>query len=306
MVASAVQEPRTAFSAVPLEGLAGNVPLDFPLYLETGQHTRVLYRDVRTGLGEEHIGRLQAEGVKALFVREQDRQRYFHRVETALDSILRNRTVPLERRADVLHGVAIQMAEEVLVTPPDKEGIRRARKVMMATSSLLLRETQGFQAVRRILNAGADLATHSLTVGFFAMGLARHVLGAEPNLLLLAGLAGLLHDTGKVGHEHDGHDPEHTRRGFDQLRNLGLPLPVCEAALYHHERWDGSGFPRGLAGERIPELARLVGIANTFDKVYSGQQPRVGVYDALRILAQAYRGCFEERFALGLVNLFKG
>ena len=80
---------------------------------------------------------------------------------------------------------------------------------------------------------------------------------------------------------------------------------VVEAARSHHERWDGSGFPQALKGAQIPELARIVGLVNTFDKVYSAQQPRVGVFDALRILAQAYRGCFDEKLALGLVKLFR-
>ena len=52
-------------------------------------------------------------------------------------------------------------------------------------------------------------------------------------------------------------------------------------------------------------MARVVGLVNTFDKVYTTQQPRVGVFDALRILAQAYRGCFEPKLAAGLISLFR-
>jgi putative nucleotidyltransferase with HDIG domain len=149
------------------------------------------------------------------------------------------------------------------------------------------------------------LASHSLTVAFLSMGLARIVLGGDGGTLVHAGLAGLLHDVGKVGHEELDHDPEHTLRGADLLRSLGMPPPVVDAARAHHERWDGTGFPAGKQGAAIPELARIVGIVDSFDKVYSQQSPRVGVFDALRILAQAYRGCFDERLAVGLVKLFR-
>jgi putative two-component system response regulator len=40
---------------------------------------------------------------------------------------------------------------------------------------------------------------------------------------------------------------------------------AAEIALAHHERWDGSGYPRGLAGEAIPEAARIVAVADVFD-----------------------------------------
>jgi putative nucleotidyltransferase with HDIG domain len=290
---------------VPLEGLAGRMPVPFPLYLETADGLWVLYRDASTRLDEEHLGRLVARGVRSLHIRTDDRQSYYRRVEDRLDAILKDRAVPLERRADVLHGVAVAMAQDLLARKPDRDGVRRAQRVLLATSGLLVRDRKGFQAVRSVLRPGTELASHSLSVGFLSMGLARHVLGADPNVLLVAGLAGLLHDVGRAGTDGRQHDPDHPRRGYEALRALGLPEPVCQAALHHHERWDGTGYPDGLEQEAIPDMARLVGLVDTFDKIHAGQQPRVGVFDALRILAQAYRGCFDERLAQGLVLLFR-
>jgi putative nucleotidyltransferase with HDIG domain len=298
-------EPPTTWSAVPLAGLVQDDAVPFPLYLRTADRTWVLWHTAESPLDDSHLGRLQAEGVNELFIRDQDRARYFARVENAIDRILLDRHMPLERRADVLHGVAKRVADELLAGRPDRETLGRAQKVMMATSGLLLREQQGFQAIRRVMGASQGLASHSLTVSFLAMGLTRVLLSADAPTLLVAGLAGLLHDVGKVGHEDLDHDPEHTVRGAEYLKGLTVPAAVVQAARSHHERHDGSGFPDGLAGDAIPELARIVGIVDTFDKVYSTQRPRVGVFDALRILAQAYRGCFDERLALGLVKLFR-
>ena len=303
--AASTEPTPVTYSAVPLVGLVAKDAVPFPLFLRTADTSWILYRPAASQLDESHIGRLQAEGVLQLFIREVDRAAYITRVESSLDQIMLERGVPIERRADVLYGVATRVADELLKALPDKVTVQRAQKVMMATSGLLLREAQGFQAIRRVMAASPGLATHSLTVSFLAMGLARNVLDADAGTLLQAGLAGLLHDVGKVGHETLDHDPEHTVRGANYLRGLGLPAPVVDAARSHHERWDGSGFPQALSGAAIPELARVVGITNTFDKVYSAQQPRVVVFDAMRILAQAYRGCFDDRFAQGLVKLFR-
>ncbi|MCA8976908.1 MAG: HD domain-containing protein [Planctomycetes bacterium] len=306
MVASAAPQPMSqGYFAIPLSGLAAQDALTFPLYLRTAEQAWVLYRPATAKLDASQVGRLQAEGIAQLFIRNADRGLYFSRVGDALDEILLERGVPLEARVDVLQGIATQMAESLLAAPPDRAGIAKARKVMIATSGLMLRENGGFSAMRRMMSGSKELAHHSLTVGFLCMGLARNMLGADSNALMTAGLAGLLHDVGKIGHESTGSDPEHVMRGADYLQGLGLPEPVVEAARLHHERWDGSGFPYGLSGVQVPEVARVVAVVNTFDKVYSGQRPRVGVFDALRILAQAYRGCFEPKLAAGLISLFR-
>jgi putative nucleotidyltransferase with HDIG domain len=296
---------RPTYTPIPLSGLVAKEPVPFPLYLCTADNTWVLYHPAGSAIDEGQLGRLQAEGIVQLFIRDLDRGAYFGRVESSLDDVLRQRNLPLERRADVLHGVAVHVAEDLLKGPPDRPTLQRAHKVMMATSGLLLRETQGFAAIRRVLGAGQGLARHSLTVGFLTMGLSRVVLGADATALVHAGLAGLLHDVGKVGYEDLDHDPEHTSRGADYCKGLGLPPAVVDAARGHHERWDGSGFPLGLRGSQIPEIARMVGLVNTFDKVYSAQTSRVSVFDALRILAQAYRGCFDDRLAHGFLTLFR-
>ena len=305
MGGAVISTEQQTYMAVPLSGLVGSVAVPFPLFLCTAADTWVLYRPADTMIDESHLGRLRSEGVARLYIQDQDREAYFHRVETSLDSVLHDRSMPLEDRAAVLHGVALMVAEDVLQARPDEKTVMRARRVMSSTSSLILREGQGFHALRRMLKAGPGLARHSLTVALLSMGLARVVLTADAATLAMAGMAGLLHDIGRIGHEDLEHDPEHVTRGAEYLRGLNLPAGVVEAALCHHECFDGTGFPSGMSGNHIPHMARIVALVNLFDKVYNDQEPRVGVFDALRILAQAYRGSFDERMAQGMVKLFR-
>lgn len=297
--------PATSFVAVPLVGLVGKDGVPFALYLRTADDVWVLYHPAAAALDESHIGRLLAEGMTQLYIRAEDRAAYLQRIEHVLDRVLLDRAMPIERRADVLHGVALHVADELLTAPPDRPTVHRAQRVMMAASGLVLREPQGFVALRRVLSASEGLASHSLTVAFLAMGLARVTLGGDAATLLQAGLAGLLHDIGRVGYEELDHDPDHVARGADLLRGLAVPAAVVDAVRAHHERHDGSGYPAALAGPQIPELARLIAIVDTFDTIYSTHQPRVSVFDSLRVLAQAYRGCFDERVAQAFVKLFR-
>ena len=107
-----------------------------------------------------------------------------------------------------------------------------------------------------------------------ALGLARCVVGGDPNVLVRAGLAGLLHDAGRIGAEEqlEEQDPGHCERGHDLLHASGLPREICDVALAHHERHDGAGHPQGLGGPAIPVLARIVALVNAFEKVFRDGQ----------------------------------
>lgn len=95
-------------------------------------------------------------------------------------------------------------------------------------------------------------------------------------------MAGLIHDIGKINIPAEilskpGQLSEiqlnmvkiHPRVGCDILREIKFPWPVAQIVLQHHERWDGSGYPQGLAGEQIILEARIVAVADTVEAMSS-------------------------------------
>jgi HD-GYP domain-containing protein (c-di-GMP phosphodiesterase class II) len=125
------------------------------------------------------------------------------------------------------------------------------------------------------------LFAHSVNVTVLGLALAQKL---QFNYNKLADLAmGLLtHDIGKsllppesaTLHTHvvpveDAVYPTHARAGFDMLRQLGRALgaPSKIVTLQHHERWDGQGFPSGLAGNDIHEFAQIAAIVNAYDNL---------------------------------------
>jgi putative nucleotidyltransferase with HDIG domain len=93
----------------------------------------------------------------------------------------------------------------------------------------------------------------------------------------VATCAALLHDVGKVGvrlsvlnkpgpllPDERAHVETHVRIGYDMLREIPALEHVAEAVLYHHERFDGTGYPEGLAGEQIPVASRIVAVVDAY------------------------------------------
>jgi len=84
---------------------------------------------------------------------------------------------------------------------------------------------------------------------------------------------------------------EHSQAGYDVLRDIEFPWPVAEAVLQHHERLDGSGYPRGLAAEQIIPEARIIAVADVVESMATHRPYRsaLGLDKALEEITQ-FRG----------------
>ena len=131
---------------------------------------------------------------------------------------------------------------------------------------------------------------HADRVAAMAMRLARAAMieGALPNESLEA--AFLLHDVGKIGIPEsilrktsaltDGERQvlqTHPVLGERIVAPLGFPPVVAQVIRHHHERWDGAGYPDGLAGKEIPAAARLFTIADSIDAMTSTRPYRMAM-----------------------------
>ena len=75
----------------------------------------------------------------------------------------------------------------------------------------------------------------------------------------------ILHKPGRLTSEEWQLIHKHPETGFHIIRTFPKLAPVAEDVLYHHERWDGSGYPQGLVGDSIPLNARIIAIVNAYD-----------------------------------------
>jgi HD-GYP domain-containing protein (c-di-GMP phosphodiesterase class II) len=130
---------------------------------------------------------------------------------------------------------------------------------------------------------------HTWRVTSFALAIARK-LGWSEEQLKLCEMGGVLHDVGKIAvddailrkpgrltDEEFAKMKIHPERGAWMLRDVELLRPVIPYCLYHHERYDGNGYPFGLAGEKIPIEGRLIAVADTFDAITSNRPYRKGL-----------------------------
>jgi HD-GYP domain-containing protein (c-di-GMP phosphodiesterase class II) len=156
----------------------------------------------------------------------------------------------------------------------------------------LVNEQQAtFMGSMRAISAALDAKDHytrghSERVAHLASALAR-AIGLPEHDIERIHIAGLMHDVGKIGvpeavlckpgrltdEEFDA-IKRHPRIGHEILSGIPQLADILPGVLWHHERWDGRGYPDGLKAESIPLMGRLLAIADTFDAMSSDRSYR--------------------------------
>ncbi|MEB3197738.1 MAG: diguanylate cyclase [Candidatus Sericytochromatia bacterium] len=156
---------------------------------------------------------------------------------------------------------------------------------------------------------------HSETVGVLARRMGE-VIGLPPEKQEALQIAGLLHDVGMMSvpervifksgalDEDDWRAMrEHPARGVALLAKFSTFSGLLEAVLYHHERWDGTGYPEGLQGSDIPLGARILSICDSYDAMLRGDYTFSNGRKPEDAQAEMIR-CAGTQFDPELVNLF--
>ena len=163
-------------------------------------------------------------------------------------------------------------------------------------------------------------ARHAAAVARFSRDIATAV-GMSPEECELAHTAGLLHDIGHFalsdrvaerGRTLTDEDwmaiQRHPELGADMLRDLGMYGPVSEIVMSHHERIDGRGYPHGLTGDEIPELAKIISVAEVYDTLTASDtyRTRMSSFEALTELRRVAGSQVDARYVEVLANLLTG
>lgn len=155
---------------------------------------------------------------------------------------------------------------------------------------------------------------HSLNVAKLAKRLNRF-LGTDIDDKIMY-YSGLFHDIGKMRIDINILNKEsnlqanefdimkkHSKLGYSILKKNLLPKEIQHSAFYHHERWDGNGYPIRLKGEEIPIAARIISICDVYDALTSDRPYRkaFGEDEAVSMM-ESFKGQFDEKLLKVFIN----
>lgn len=177
------------------------------------------------------------------------------------------------------------------------------RSVVRENLESMLRNESALLWLSRMKSRDDYTGQHCLAVSVMAMGFGRY-LGIEREGLEQLGLAGLLHDVGKIRIDPQilNKPGKLTEQEFALMKahpgmghrlligHRDLPPIVIDVVYGHHERPDGRGYPRQLGAEQIAPFTRIISIVDSFDAITSNR-----IYDSARSVKEAFKILLEER-----------
>ncbi len=309
--------PGTFFS-VPVSMLETGTLLPCEIWVRGPSGTPVLYRGANTPFSSEHRQRLLDSGLETVLVNFADASDWNRHFEHGLRERINDQSLSIESRAQLLMDVARPLLMEVLDNPRDPAA--HGRIVGLADSVCdLLRQPAAMLATVRLMEHDYYTYTHSLHVAIYSVALARACGIDAPDMLSSISAGGLMHDCGKCMLPHYLINKpgklavaewdlmrEHPAHGVAVLTDVrwddAVVIDICGA---HHERIDGSGYPRGLSGKAVPDVARLTAIADAYDAMTTDrayQKARLG-FEALKVLRQEGQHSYDQSFIETFIRL---
>ena len=200
-------------------------------------------------------------------------------------------------------------------------GLQRTLALQQERLSLALKQVQmgneTILAIAKTVDAkDAMTSRHSQRVSDYSVMIARQY-GFSPEEQENLRKAALLHDIGKIGipdailnkparlsDEEYAVMKTHVTRGAEILKDFTLVEHVVDGARYHHERYDGRGYPDGLSGDAIPLYGRIIAIADAFDAMTANRVYRNRLTPS-RVMEEL-RGGRGTQFDPGLLDIFLG
>jgi len=194
--------------------------------------------------------------------------------------------------------------------------VRKASRDLERHQSLLRRNFVGM--IQSLINAldARDMATahHSSRVAEMAVAIAR-VMALSATEIREIEVAAFLHDVGKIGIRDDvlaKRGPlnaeekaimqRHAEFGYEILSPVPLTDGIKLGVRHSHERWDGQGYPDGLAGEQIPLAARIVAVADAYEALTNNRPYRIA--QSAQTAIEELRRCSGSQFDPQVVRAF--
>jgi len=309
---TAPEKEDAQFRPIQLEFLQGRSQDSFDIFYKTNSFGTVRFvkfasTDPRH---QDKVKQLIASGEtnQDFFIREEDLIKYYHHATEHLRALVSNPQTPFKEKTQKIYHVSKEIMKEFFAYNASNKILQSADEVMSLMDQCFAGTQGEFYSLSLITNKDYYTYTHSVNVGMYCLAYGIKTKMASQDTREL-GLGGMLHDVGKVKIDSaiinkDGKltddefeiVKEHSPLGEDILQSMNCyGLTVVQMAGQHHERFDGKGYPRGLAGEEISIYGRICKVMDVYDALTTRRSYKKALapFDALILMKKQMGGEFD-------------
>jgi HD-GYP domain-containing protein (c-di-GMP phosphodiesterase class II) len=272
---------QTGFLPVPLR----DIPLEslevLNLHLKN-EENYLLYRSTEGETRGASLQRLMGTDVDMAYVPVEDQESYYQTIEPALSDIIADPYLQPQEKSEILYSTLIALVDQLHTIPPSQEEIQRVAAISRSMMEMFVHDENAFKHLFDISNHDFCVSTHVVNVCTTMVAMAQR-MEFDSQSLQDIGTGALLHDIGRLFIPPEILETEekfidkqfevmetHVDRGAQHLEDVASLGPISMAIVAeHHERLDGSGYPRGLKGDEISVYGRMAAVADTFEAMTS-------------------------------------
>ncbi len=294
---------HSAYVPALVESLRVDTVLNFDLYISPqGGSGFVLYRKENLPFTKENAEHLQHKDEGRFYIAAADRSKFLQYLERNLTFILKDDTISIEKKSTLLYHSAANTVSQVFNNPGTTKNIRRTSSMVSNISGYVIGNPRAFQSLLKLASHDYHTYTHSVNVCTYSLMIADSMKEFSPGELKELGMGAVLHDIGKSrisdniirkrGPLTGGEWAEmkkHPRYGAELLAdNKYFSANSMSIVTDHHEKLDGSGYPKGLKASEIGLMARIACVADIFDALTTSRPYKgaVGSFDALMLITR--------------------
>lgn len=271
----------------------------------------VLFRKKGDAVSPDRAKQLREHSAAKLLVPEDQRAAYMD----SLKSAVRDPDMKTDDKSKIIKETAFIHIHDLFTKQDIQPVVSEAKNLVEDMVSFVSSDVAAVASLMGLSAHDYYTYNHSVDVAVYSIVIAKKIYGSENReILIQAGLGGLLHDIGKrridiniinkkgaLTAEEWAEIKNHPGYGMEALRELQSVPEESKCIVHqHHENYDGTGYPNGLAGEQINKLARVVAIADVFDALTTKRSyhDAISSAEALNIMHGMQPGKFDP-------NLFK-
>ncbi|MBT4482815.1 MAG: HD domain-containing protein [Candidatus Latescibacteria bacterium] len=265
-------------------------------------------------------GKLYNKSISKLHVNNNEKLTYIRYLEDNFDIIFNDPFLDVQNKVKISHELLTSSAF-FLLKNPDFDKIIRYKKVVRILANFVFSNDDAINHLLSLTTRSAQKYNHIVNVGIYGMGLAKEIF-TDPSSHNIAEVAAgfFLHDIGFYAvpkHIQEKKSSlsdsdwqfikKHPEEGCKILEKYYCLTEETEKIiLQHHERHNGSGYPKGLKGDQIHTYSKICSIADFFDSLTSNRPFRSAqkAFDALKIMRHEMKNEFDPKFFARFVLLF--
>jgi HD-GYP domain-containing protein (c-di-GMP phosphodiesterase class II) len=302
--------------AISIDSISPEYFPNVALYLRSSDNY-VLYKDADRKFTIEDNHRLERSFTEFLYVRSGDMETLNDYMENNLTVMLARDDLSSSAKGNILYQTSANCVIDMFEAPETAANQQRCRSMVQHIMHHISTDPHALKSLQTVIDHNFYIFAHAVQVTALSLLVHEKLFDLAPDEMIDVGIGSLIHDygmtfiTSEVLEKNDALSDieyykvkQHTQKGYEYFKHCGnYSEIVLNIVRYHHERYDGNGYPTGIKGDEIPRSAQVGAICDVYSALIMDRAHRKANShaDAIKIMQEEARN---GAFNLELFNHF--